>query len=109
MSELRLIHSTFDSRDSAARMAEELVERKLAACVSIGSGVKSYYRWEGELHADQEVPMFVKTREPLVQKTLTLIEENHPYDCPELLVTPVEEASIDYENWVTEQTQDSNG
>lgn len=103
MSDLRLIHSTVASRDSARNLAESLVETNRAACVSIGSAVDSVYRWEGSVHHDEEIPLTIKTTEKHLEGAMDFLEENHPYDCPELIVTVADDASDEYEAWARDQ------
>jgi periplasmic divalent cation tolerance protein len=105
MSDLRLIHSTFESRENAKTLAEQIVENRLAACVNLGGFVESIYVWEGSPHREEEVPFTAKTTVDRLPDALDFLREHHPYDCPELLVTPVERASDDYENWAKEQTE----
>lgn len=104
MSELRLIHSTFESRDSARHLAEELVENQLAACVNLGAPMDSVYVWEGSIQAEEEIPFTAKTTTKRLDQALEFLRDHHPYDCPELIVTPVEQAQDDYEDWARNQT-----
>lgn len=103
MSDLRLIHSTVSSEESARTLAEDLIERDLAACVSIGSKIRSFYRWEGELEDETEVPLTIKTTTGRLERTMKFLEEHHPYDCSELIVTAVETVNEDYETWAKNQ------
>ncbi len=88
-------------------MAEKLIERNLAACVSLGGDIESHYRWQGNVEVDQEILMLVKTYRDRVDQVLNFLEKHHPYDCPELMVTSVDDASASYEDWVDEQVHHS--
>jgi len=65
----------------ADEVAETLVEERLAACVN-AVACSSVYRWEGEVHRDDEVILFVKTTGDGVAQLRRRIEELHPYDVP---------------------------
>lgn len=84
-------------------MARRLLEDQLAACVNIEEHGTSFYRWEGEKVEETEWRLLAKTRKERVEETMALIEEHHPYDCPEILVQNVGRASDDYERWVQSQ------
>lgn len=96
--------STIDAA-SAPQLARQLVEEGLAACVNIIPGARSIYRWEGKLCDETESVLFIKT----APRTLGGFEERfrdlHPYDCPELLVIPIEDGLKEYMSWVTEMTR----
>ena len=68
-------------RDAAAELAEELVERRLAACVNVVD-CDSVYRWEGDVVSDPEAILIVKTTEEAYEDLAAAVEELHPYDVP---------------------------
>jgi len=103
MSEIRLIHSTFSSPRNATEIAEALVERNLAACVNIGRSMESHFVWDGESQTETEIPFLAKSTRARLDDTLEFLRREHPYDCPELLVTEVDHASEAYEDWVLQQ------
>ncbi|MFB6346219.1 MAG: divalent-cation tolerance protein CutA [bacterium] len=100
MSDVRLIHSTIDSETKGRTLAKRLVEEQLVACVNLGPEVSSYYRWDGELQEEEEFQLTIKTDAEIVGAAVERLEELHPYDCPEILVTRVSQASTGYEDWV---------
>lgn len=68
-------------RDAAPDLARRIVENRLAACVNIVE-CASIYRWEGEVHEDDEVVLFVKTTEGAYEDCVDAITSGHPYDVP---------------------------
>lgn len=96
------VTTTVGSRADAERLARELVNRRLAACVQVEEGLTSFYRWKGELCADAEVRLVVKTlpgSEPALQ---AFFREHHPYEVPQFLATRLR-ASEAYGDWVREE------
>ena len=67
--------------DAAADLAAELVERRLAACVN-RFPCESVYRWDGEVHHDEEVVLLAKTTDDAYPDLVAQVEESHPYDVP---------------------------
>jgi periplasmic divalent cation tolerance protein len=72
----------------------------MAACVNLVPGVSSIYRWRGEIQEDQEVMMIIKTVQARLAEITAWIEQNHPYDLPEVVAMPVEEGLNGYLQWV---------
>ncbi|EMI42818.1 divalent-cation tolerance protein CutA [Rhodopirellula sp. SWK7] len=101
---LVIVWTTVADQDSARRLASSMLENRLAACVQIDSAIESHYRWEGRLHVDQEFRLIIKTRASLSSSVVHWLTENHPYDEPQILVTPVTEATPGYAAWVVDQT-----
>ena len=90
----------------AERIARALVERKLAACVNLLPGVRSFYVWEGKLTEDQEVTMLIKTRASLVASLTDVVKSLHPYSIPEVLVLSVDPdaGNASYLEWIARET-----
>lgn len=93
------------SDDHAPRLARGLVEHRLAACVNLVGGVRSFYRWKGTVEDDAEVQLLIKTEADRLDALEAWLREHHPYDVPELVVLPIERGGADYLAWVTAQTR----
>ena len=101
-SEFVVALSTAPDEATAARIAETLVERRLAACVNVVVGVRSTYRWKGEVRRDDEVLLVIKTTRAEIAALKAAFPEVHPYEVPELVVLPVAGGSEAYLRWVAE-------
>jgi len=53
--------TTTDSLAGAEGLARGIVGARLGACVQIVGPIRSIYRWEGEVHSEQEWQCWVKT------------------------------------------------
>ncbi len=91
---------TLPDRDEATQIARTLVEERLAACVNLVPGLRSIYRWEGEVHEDPERLAVIKTTLPLFESMRARLVELHPYDCPEVIALPVERGHSPYLEWI---------
>ncbi len=60
--ELLIVLCTVPEQANAERLAEGLVEERLAACVNAIPGLKSFYRWQGKVETDSEIQLLIKTR-----------------------------------------------
>lgn len=82
---MRLVLTTCADHASAEQLARQLLEQRLAACVSL-LPVTSIYHWQGELQQEQEVQMLVKTSPEQLPGLLKEINRCHSYEVPELVV-----------------------
>jgi len=81
-------------------ISRRIVGERLAACVNLIPGVRSVYRWEGDVHQDAETLAVVKTTRSALEPLRERILELHPYDVPEFLALPVEAGSEGYVAWI---------
>ena len=98
-SPLAVVLTTVESVEQARTLAHALVERRLAACVSIIDVAASIYRWEGKIVDSPEKMLVIKTRPDALDSLKSAISELHPYTVPEIVVL-AGEASEAYGNWV---------
>ena len=104
-SDCRLVLTTAGSKDEAHKIARALVERRLAACVNIVSGVASVYRWKGAVDSAEEWLLLIKTTAAAFERVRNAIKELHSYELPECILLPIEAGSRDYLNWIGESVE----
>src|ERR1035441_2273303 len=85
------------NRSSWCRAARS---RRLAACVNVVPGVRSFYQWKGETQSSEEFLLIVKTSRDLFGALRAEMEKLHPYELPELLALPVVAGAEDYLRWL---------
>jgi len=96
---------TISSEAEALRLAELTVREKLAACAQVVAPIRSFYRWEGELRRDDEWLVLFKTSTAAQEALIARVVEEHPYDVPEVIVTPVSAGNPAYLEWVAAATE----
>ncbi|HEX4269063.1 MAG TPA: divalent-cation tolerance protein CutA [Steroidobacteraceae bacterium] len=84
----------------AARIARELVESGLAACVNRVAAVHSTYRWQGAMQDEPEVLLIIKTLSSRYSELEMRLKSLHPYDVPEIIALPVTRGSAEYLAWL---------
>lgn len=100
---LPVLVTTVESDADALRLARLLVERRLAACVSILPVAASVYRWEGKVVESAERLLWIKTTPEREGELRTLLAAEHPYALPEILRLEATAAER-YRRWVDEET-----
>lgn len=99
-SELLIVLTSFASLEDAKKMAHQLIEGRLAACVQIQDGVHSIYRWEGKICEANEVLLSAKTVADKWVDISNFITSHHPYDLPEVIAYASTKYEAQYGKWV---------
>lgn len=100
-----LVFTSLPDRAAAERVADMLVEKRLAACVNVLAPCRSVYRWQGAIQREEEHPLFMKTtaeRYPALEQALRAA---HPYELPEIVAVPVERGLPAYLDWVAAESR----
>lgn len=95
-----IVLSTYPDRESAGKAAMDLVEKELAACVSIIRIEDSVYRWKGKIVSDEEYLLLIKTTAKAYPRAEAHIKQNHPHSMPEIVYLEVKGGQKDYLEWV---------
>lgn len=102
MTDKVVVLSTAGSQAEATRIAEEIVERRLAACVNVVGRIQSFYHWEDKLQRAEEYMMIIKTNETLIEKLHAAIQELNSYELPEFVTLAVEGGGAEYLKWINQ-------
>ncbi|MGV3605798.1 MAG: divalent-cation tolerance protein CutA [Planctomycetaceae bacterium] len=98
-----VVTTTVAERLEAEKLANAILDAKLAACVQISGPIESHYCWNGRREIATEWSCSIKTRRDFFAPLEKLLQEIHPYDVPEILATAATEISMPYQNWLNEQ------
>lgn len=104
MDEIVIVLTTLPDRAAAVQLAQELVARRLAACVNVLAECASVYRWKGAVESAAEVPVLIKTRAGRYAEVEAAIRSLHPYELPEIVAVPVRHGFDEYLQWVADET-----
>lgn len=105
MAEVRIVLTTVANGEAAEKLAGELVERRLAACVNIVGPIRSVYRWKGKVEREEEYLLLVKTTVEQAARLAAAFAELHPYELPERVEMAVEGGSAAYLEWVAGEVE----
>jgi periplasmic divalent cation tolerance protein len=97
-----VIMSTVSDETEGQRIAAELLDRGLAACINVLPGVTSYYKWQGKSEVGYELLMLIKTRASDYGKVQDVIKELHSYEVPEIVALPIMNGDASYLKWIDE-------
>lgn len=108
MTNKRVVLTTCGSHEETRRIAQELVGRRLAACVNIIPQIESVYRWQGEVETATEWLLLIKTSAVVFAKLQTMIADLHSFDVPECIEIAIENGSGPYLNWIANSVGETN-
>ncbi len=101
----RVVLSTHSDAEAARKLAREVVERRLAACVNVLDGATSVYRWKEAVEEAREVLLVIKTSAERLAELEKVWIELHPYDVPEWVVLAPEHVETRYLEWLLAGTR----
>jgi periplasmic divalent cation tolerance protein len=105
MTDKVLVLTTAGNEAEAEKIAHELVERRLAACVNIVPRIQSVYRWEGKIETAEECLLVIKTTKSRGAEVQGAIRELHSYDLPECIAISVETGTEEYLKWIEDSVR----
>ena len=100
-----VILSTFPKRKDAERVAEGLIERRLAACCNLIPALTSFFRWKGKKERSREFLLLIKTEGDRLEGIRNFLRTHHPYELPELIGVPIAAGDSRYLSWITEESR----
>lgn len=98
-----IIVSTYPNKKSITKIANELVQNKIAACVNI-SKISSIYSWQGKIENASEYLVLFKTTQKNKKSLKEKIKASHPYDVPEIAEINITSINKSYLKWLVEST-----
>ncbi len=99
-----VIFITVPNEEEGLRIGKYLVENRLAACTNIVPGLRSIYRWKGEVCDDKELLCMVKTRRSLFDQVVDAVKKLHSYEVAEIIALPIVEGVEDYIEWLSNES-----
>jgi periplasmic divalent cation tolerance protein len=109
MTDKIVVLSACANQEEAERLARLLVDRRLAACVNVIPGMRSYYRWKGAVEAAGECLLIVKSSRDLFASLTAALEKAHSYEVPEALAIPIVDGAAKYLSWLGENLRSQDG
>ena len=102
------VATTTETKEQAEKIAQYLVETKLAACVQVTGPITSIYRWKDKVENAQEWLCLIKTQDDLYGKVEAAIKKMHPYETPEIIAVPIVKGSKEYLKWIDNELENKN-
>jgi periplasmic divalent cation tolerance protein len=102
---MKLVITNMPNLKAAEQLAQQLIEARVAACINILAPCTSIYHWAGKIESTLEFPMLIKTTETRYPEVQRMIQDQHPYELPEIICVAVEAGLPEYLKWVENETK----
>lgn len=96
---------TTGNREEADRIADLLVEKRLAACVQILPEIRSVYFWKNEIQRESEILLLAKSTKDRFQDLEREVRAIHSYETPEIVALEITDGSRPYLNWLSDNVE----
>jgi len=90
------------NQKGAEKITLALLREKLAACVTVVPGVKSFYWWQKRIEKSSEVLLIVKTLKSKLPQLIKNVKKMHSYQVPEIIALPIINGEQKYLKWLQE-------
>ena len=101
----KLVYVTCPDMAMAKHLAQIMLQARVIACANILQGMTSLYHWQGALEESSEVLLLCKTDDEHIEDVKSLVLAHHPYDCPCVLVMPIEDGNPLFLDWMKKELQ----
>lgn len=95
-----IVFITAANKKEAKKIANDLIGKKLAACVNIVGKVDSLFWWQGKIDCAKEVLLVVKSKQSAFKKIVSLVKKLHSYEVPEIIALPIICGEKKYLEWL---------
>src|SRR5688500_5566472 len=95
-----LVLTTTPDETEARKLANSIVEEKLAACVQVLPHLTSVYFWEGKIQTESEYLLLIKTLDEKFDELTEFIRSSHSYEVPEIVAISADKVAEDYLKWM---------
>jgi len=103
MTDKIVVLSACATEEEAHRIARELVSERLAACVNVIPGVRSFFRWKGKIEDATECMLVIKSSRELFARLRIHLEKLHSYEVPEAIALPILDGATTYMDWMDKE------
>ena len=90
--------TTESSKSNALRVAKLLIQKKLAACVSIKQ-IFSIYEWEDNIEESQEFEITIKSKPEFKDNLIDFLHKISTYDIPQIIFKKYD-SEMKYYDWL---------
>jgi periplasmic divalent cation tolerance protein len=100
MTDKIIVFSACASAEEGQKLGRLLVEKRVAACVTIIPGALSIYHWKGKIEESPEWLLMIKTRRDQFDALKTELQGIHSYQVPEIVAVQIVAGLESYLTWM---------
>jgi len=103
MKEYIEVFTTTEKKKDAEKIAQTLVQKRLAGCVQVIGQISSIYWWKNRVEKAKEWLCLIKSEKRLYVELEKAIKTVHPYGTPEITAVPIVLGSKEYLEWLDKE------
>lgn len=100
-----VVITTVPDQNVGVKIAEALLQQRLAACVHLLPAGRSMYRWQGKIEDRAEITILIKTTTARYAELEATIKRLHPFEVPEIVAFPISQILPAYFDWILGETK----
>jgi len=100
MKDYIVVLTTLNKEDDAHKIAQILVEERLAACVTVLPLGISFYWWKEKIEKEKGLVLLIKTKKNMYNRLEERLRDLHPYEVPEIIALPIVKGFKEYLSWI---------
>ena len=100
MNKVLLLITTVPNQLLANKIAKELIESELAACISIKQ-IQSIYKWQGDIEENKEFEITIKSLPKNLNELTLILKSRITYEVPQLIYK-IFDSENSYFQWIKE-------
>ncbi|MBI4708018.1 MAG: divalent-cation tolerance protein CutA [Candidatus Omnitrophica bacterium] len=100
-----IVFITCSSEKEGRKIAQELLKKKLAACVNIVKNIESFFWWKARIDQTKEVLLVIKSKKNKFTQIIKAVKFLHSYTVPEIIALPIIGGNKDYLRWIDDSVR----
>jgi periplasmic divalent cation tolerance protein len=101
--EVCILLTTVADKRMGESLAKKLLDKKLIACCNLTDVDCSIYSWKEKICDEKEKLLILKTFKIKIPDIEVVLNQDHPYECPEIIAINVDYVGEKYLNWMKQQ------
>ena len=96
--EVLVMITTESSKTNALKIAKLLIQKKLAACISIKQ-IFSIYEWDNNIEENKEFELSIKSKPEFKDNLIDFLRKNSTYEIPQIIFKKYD-SEMKYYDWL---------
>ncbi len=98
MKKILIISTTEPKRSNAEKISKFLIEKRLAACISLKE-ISSTYFWKGNIETSNEIEITIKSTLKNKEALINTLKSKLSNELPQIVLKEYD-SELDYFNWI---------
>ena len=106
MKDAVVVYVTCPTRDEAEELARKTLDQRLAACVTVVDGLKTFLHRDGDIGQVEGSLLILRTQANIADNLMNFVQLHHSSAIPDCIAVPVIAGTDDHLGWINAETCD---